>query len=41
MEAGFLKVAGTELDLPKQRLKKLQDQAPDILAEAAAAGRST
>jgi len=39
--AGFLKVAGAELDLSRQRLKKLQDQAPDILAEAAAAGRST
>jgi len=39
VERAFLKTLGTELDLAKPRLKKLQQQAPDILAQAAAAGR--
>lgn len=41
VEDEFLKAAGAELDLSRQRLGKLQKQAPDILAEAAAAGRSS
>jgi len=41
LERVFLKRLGSELELAKPRIKKLQQLAPDILAEAAAAGRSS